>query len=80
MKLVERSDAVIDGEDTSAALFVPPLVASPDLLLDSVVVTLDILLEDERLTQIEQLSLAASCLTVFRCEFVLVVHHVFKQL
>lgn len=80
MKSVERRDAVIDGEDAGAALFVPPLIASPDLLLDSIVVPLDILLEDKRLTQIEQLSLATSCLRVFRCELVRVGHYVFKQL
>lgn len=79
MKSVKRRDAVIDGEDAGAALLVPPLIATPDLLLDSIVVPLDILLEDERLTQIEQLSLATSCLRVFRHELIHVGHYVFKQ-
>lgn len=72
VEFVERRDAVVDGEDASSALLVPPLVASPDLLLEGVVVALHVLLEHERLSEVQQLSLAAGRLRVARLAFVVV--------
>lgn len=72
MELVQRRDAIVDRVDTSAALFVPPLVASPDLSLQVVVVSLDVLLEHERLSKVQQLSLSAGCLRVSRGELVFI--------
>lgn len=72
VKLVERSDVVVDGVDASPAFLVPPLVASPDFLLHFIVRSLDVLLKDKRLTEIQQLGLPARCLRVACDEFVLV--------
>lgn len=64
MELVQRRDTVADRIHSCATLFVPPLVASPDLSLQAVVVALDVFLEHERLSKVQQLSLAACCLRV----------------
>lgn len=70
VKLVKRCDTITNGEHASSTFFIPPLITTPYLLLHRVIVSFDILLEDERLTKVEQLSLSASGLRVAGDAFV----------
>lgn len=71
VEFVQRSDAIVDGVDACATLLVPPLIATPNLLHNRRAAALHLLLEHERLAQVEQLSLAASCLRVAGNQLVL---------
>jgi hypothetical protein len=58
MEFVEWCDAFVESVDASSALFVPPLIAAPNLSLDFVVGAFDVFLKDEWLAKIKQLSLS----------------------
>lgn len=64
MKLVQRRDEIIDGVNACPTFLVPPLIASPDFLLDFIVRSFHILLKHKRLAQEQELSLPTSRLRV----------------
>lgn len=53
MELVERGYPIFDGVNSSSTLFVPPLIATPDLLLHLVVVTFHVFFKHEGLAEVE---------------------------
>lgn len=53
MELVEWRDPIVNSEDACPALLVPPLIASPNFLLDRVLHIFHVLLEDEWLAEVE---------------------------
>lgn len=72
VEFVERRDAIIECVDACAALFVPPLIAAPNLPLDLFRVAFDVFFENEGLAEVEELGLSAGGLRVARDVFVLI--------
>lgn len=66
VKFVDRRYSIVDCENACSALFVPPLIAPPNLLLHHIKIVFHVLLEDKWLTEIQQLGLAAGGLRVAR--------------
>lgn len=60
MELIERRDEIIDSGNSSTTFLIPPLIASPDFLLDFVVGSFHILFEYKWLTEIQKLSFSSS--------------------
>lgn len=62
VKFIEWRDAFVKGVNAGTALFVPPLIATPNLPLNFIVSAFNIFLKYKRLSEVQKLSLATSSL------------------